>query len=111
MEVMLGIKLTYAGNKLVELMHLNARVAKLNLSSSKKENSFFLAKDRRYFVINLMNNSSTYVHILNRHILDYNIYSIVSKKKTLQIKSNSVVRVICFRAQEQLVTYSSTFEA
>ena len=42
MEVMLVIRLTYAGNKLVELMHLNARVAKPNLSSSsKKENSFF----------------------------------------------------------------------
>ena len=46
MEVMLFIKLTYAGNKLVELMHLNARVAKPNLSSSsRKENSFFFAKE------------------------------------------------------------------
>ena len=53
MEVMLVIKLTYAGNKLVELMHLNARVAKPNLSSSKKENSFFLAKEKRHFVLNL----------------------------------------------------------
>ena len=51
MEVMLVIRLTYAGNKLVELMHLNARVAKPNLSSSsKKESSFFLAKERRQFV-------------------------------------------------------------
>ena len=40
MEVMLVIKLTYAGNKLVELMHLNARVAKPNLSSSKKRKLF-----------------------------------------------------------------------
>ena len=59
MEVMLGIKLTYAGNKLVELMHLNARVAKPNLSSCKKETSFFLAKERRHFVIKLMYNLST----------------------------------------------------
>ena len=55
-EVMLEIRLTYAGNKLVELMHLNARVAKPNLSSSsKKENSFFLAKERCHFVLNLTN--------------------------------------------------------
>ena len=61
MEVMLVIRLTYGGNKLVNLMHLNARVAKLNLSSptKKKENSLFLAKERRHFVVKLMYNSST----------------------------------------------------
>ena len=53
-----------AGNKLVELMHLNARVAKHNLSSSKKRKLSNGNKDGIYFKdTKLRNNSFTNITI------------------------------------------------